>query len=286
MSTIRTWRWDGTATALSSVTHGGETNGTVTYLRRERVMQPDGTYESVPVVSGNALRGVLRDRAADLFWEALDRPDLPLPVAQALWGGGALVKAKNEPLSGARLAELRRACPVVSVFGAAGGGRLIEGALQVGKLVPVCRETLHLLPPGTPIPVSVPSMWDLTQVESYTRLPGVAPGRTTEPATEPQDTASTGLMRYGVESFAAGTVFTARLALMNAFPADRAFLTETLALFDAAGARVGGRAKIGHGSIRLDLTESVLGGPYPEEKWRTEPCTDPARTLALLRRLD
>ena len=142
---MRSYRWDGHATALSSISHGGETLGTVTYLRREAFLSPTGRVD-VPVISGNAVRGVLRDTAAHLLWEALGSPKLPVPVMHALWAGGALVKAKSQPLTGQRLADLRRMVPHVGVFGAAGGGRILDGALTVGKLVPVCAQTAHVLP--------------------------------------------------------------------------------------------------------------------------------------------
>ena len=50
-------------TALSSISHnGGQSFGINSKLRREGFVQPDGSVEDVPVLSGNGLRGLLRDR--------------------------------------------------------------------------------------------------------------------------------------------------------------------------------------------------------------------------------
>jgi hypothetical protein len=148
-------RWDGTATALSSVVHGEEVLGTMTTFRRERMVCGDRITE-IPVVSGNALRGRLRRIGASMLWEALGCPPLPLPVAAALWSGGALGKRRpaGQPalLSGAELARVRALVPHLAVFGGAGGGRILKGTLAVGKLVP--RPTPASTTPSRPSPPS------------------------------------------------------------------------------------------------------------------------------------
>ena len=104
-------RWEGDATALSSVAHGEQALGTVTYLRRERFLMPDGSVDDIPVVSGNAWRGLLRRTAGDLWWDAAGQPPLTLAVAHAIWSGGALAKSSGTPLTGPRLMRVRAACP-------------------------------------------------------------------------------------------------------------------------------------------------------------------------------
>lgn len=277
---MKHYRWDGTATALSSIAHGGQSLGTVTYFRREKFLLPDGTVENVPVISGNGLRGLLRDAAAEMLWAHLGSPVLPLPVTHALWSGGALVKAKGQPLSGQRLATLRRLVPHVGVFGAAGGGRIIDGALQVGKMLPVCRQTAHLLPEDLR-DGPLPDMWHLVQVEDYTRLPNsdrlpevvhaAMGGVNLDPAgVDPQadlETGTDGLMRYGVETLAAGTRFHVWLGLHNATAAERSFFAEALDRF-SQHAFVGGRIARGHGQLRLDVSERCLDGTPEAGDWR------------------
>jgi 3'-phosphoadenosine 5'-phosphosulfate sulfotransferase (PAPS reductase)/FAD synthetase len=60
---METLVYEGTMTALTSIAHnGGQSFGIESKLRRERFVQPDGSVEEVPILSGNGLRGMLRDR--------------------------------------------------------------------------------------------------------------------------------------------------------------------------------------------------------------------------------
>ena len=157
--------WRGTVTAASSISHGGETRGTISLLRRELIAQPGGDPAHVPVISGNAARGILRRLSEELMRDAVGyEHQLPLAAAHVLRGGGALVKTGAEPLSGRRLAELRALLPHLALFGAATGGRIIDGCLQVGKVVPVVTETTHITGHATTL-----EAFDATQIETYIR---------------------------------------------------------------------------------------------------------------------
>lgn len=286
---MRNYRWEGTATALTSIAHGGDTLGTITYLRREAFLTPTGRLD-IPVLSGNGVRGTLRDIGATLLWEHLDRPTLPLPAVHALWSGGALVKTKAAPLTGQRLADLRRMIAHVSVFGVAAGGRIIDGRLVVGKSVPICTQTAHLLP--EPLrDEAVHDIHDLTQIERYTRLrdadthphlvatnnegdphndtgsdTGPDQGSDQGPDQGSDGSYEEGLMRYGSETFAAGTRFHTMFALRGATPAEYDFFHDTLTTYLAAPT-IGGRLSRGHGHVRYDLTTPPPDDP--DASWRT-----------------
>lgn len=280
--TGRILRWVGTATALSSIAHGAEVLGTVTYLRRERFLTPDGDIDEIPVVSGNAWRGLLRDTAADLWWDAAGQPALPVPVAHALWSGGALAKTAGPVLSGSRLATLRDLCPVVGVFGTAGGGRIVAGTLQVGKLVPICAETEHVLPEHLRTG-DLPSIFDLTQIEYYSRFPHTRTDDAPDTAPDPEDAAA-GLARYGVETFIAGTRFATWCSLTWASPGEQSLFAETLATF-AADAHVGGLARAGHGRLAVNLTAPA--GVAAGHDWRASlAAAGPDRVREVLSWLD
>ncbi len=241
-------KWEGTATAVSSIAHGAEALGTITYLRRERFLNSFGVTEEIPVISGNAWRGLLRDTAADLWWDVVGKPLMSLSVMHALWSGGALAKVSGPLLTGSKLQELREICPVVSVFGTAGGGRIIGGSLQVGKMLPVCKETEHVLPLNLRTG-DLPSMWDLTQIEYYSRIPNDL--RSNENSEETLDSR---LARYGAETFIAGTKFSTWCSLTWSSKQDEAFFADVLNTY-ITNAHVGGMGRIGHGQLMLNLAQ-------------------------------
>lgn len=280
------YRIEGVATLLSSLTHGGDHAGTTGFLRREKIVTADGTsVTEVPVVSGNALRGILRDHAAEVFWEALGRPRLPLPVFHLLWSGGALAKAGAGHVLGARqLQDIRRLIPLVSVFGGSGAGKIIEGKLRVGKLTPICKETAHLLPDGVTPPDDerpLPSMWDMLQIEEFTRRDDAKRDRLHHavegftPAPLPSTTADEGKlldvadhapaiedeaadgpaqqMRYGVETLAAGARLHWWMTLDRVTRVETALVAAAVESWLTSGGAIGGRSATGHGRLRLDV---------------------------------
>lgn len=254
-----TTRWAGTVTALSSITHGGETRGTITLLRRELIMQPAGDLQPVPVISGNSLRGRLRRVGEELLRDTLSyEGQLTLAAAHALRGGGALAKTSNEPLSGARLRAVRELLPHIAVFGAAAGGRILDGALQVGKLIPHVAETNHITGAA-----ATRSAFEATQIETYTRQDDA--GTRGFPIAAPA--APTGQqMLYRLETFPAGTTFSAWIRLTRASDLEHAYFTDVLQAFTAGGA-LGGRIAMGHGNIALDLIPDPPEPP-PRIDWR------------------
>src|SRR5664279_5147163 len=162
-------RWAADLTALSSIAHGGEQLGTISLLRREKVLLPDGQLMLVPVISGNSLRGTLRRIREDLLRSELAYDgQLTLPAAHALRGGGALAKCQGPALTGARLSTLRELIPQVGVFGTAAGGTIVDGCLQVGKVLPVVSELVTQIPLRRGEPARH-SLYDLVQVENYAR---------------------------------------------------------------------------------------------------------------------
>lgn len=277
---MKSHRIEGAATVLSSITHGGDRQGTIMGFRREKIIGTDGRPVEVPIVSGNSLRGILRDHAADITWRHLGEPELPAAVFHLLWSGGSLSKAGAGHTLGARqLAEVRRLVPLVSLFGGSGAGKIIEGKLRVGKLTPICAETAHLLPDGL-IGDTPASMWDHLQLEEFTRrddskrdqlhpaIHGLAPKALEEPgadgallAVDPHEPAAetetaagpAQQMRYGIETLAAGTRLHWWVALRHVTDVETALFAAAIEAWTSDGAAIGGRSSSGHGRLRLDV---------------------------------
>ena len=68
---MTTTAWTGTATAITSIAHGGQQHGTINLLRREVVLAPDGSRKHIPMISGNALRGRLRRIGEEMLRDTL-----------------------------------------------------------------------------------------------------------------------------------------------------------------------------------------------------------------------
>lgn len=257
------FRWEATVTAVSSVAHGGEALGAVTYLRRERFLSREGLID-IPIISGNAWRGLLRRTAADLWWEAVGEPKLTLAVMHAIWAGGALAKSSGSPITGGRVQEVRQVCPVIGLFGASGGGRILDGALQVGKMVPVCTETRSMLPPTVAEEPAMPSLWDVTQIEYLSKFASVLEHRDAV-VEDAENTESLPPARFGVETFVAGTRFSTWLSGQWLTPIEMSFLLDVVTQYSAT-ARVGGYQRMGLGNILFEWQGMPNKDDYPN--WR------------------
>lgn len=175
---MRTYIMEGIVTALSSISHnGGEQNGVTTQFRREKFMQPDGTVEDVPVISGNSLRGALRDTGMfhmlqrlgyGINYETGEVDGLSLPAFYFLFSGGALVSTGDSKLDVEYFRRMRDTIPLIGLFGGAIGNMIMPGKMKIGKMIPICDETVHLIPEKFR-PQTIVSAWDLCQLEMYTR---------------------------------------------------------------------------------------------------------------------
>lgn len=260
--------WDGTVVATSSIAHSGESRGTMTLLRRERILR-DGVPLEVPVISGNSWRGRLRRIAeeqlrSELHYEGL----IPFAAAHVLRGGGALTKSSKEPLSGGRLRQVRELVAPFAIFGGA-AGRVHDGALQVGKMIPHIAETEHLT--GQPGPEQLSA----TQLETYTRhrehttseFGDLLTVDAVDEATLTGDPVEgPGPMLYRIETFPAGTTFSTWLHLTHVSDVHHAFFVDVLTQFSTTG-HLGGRAGTGHGRFTAQWHAQHTPEP-PAVDWR------------------
>lgn len=288
--------WEGVLTATSSIHQGGEKLGFNSYLRRERyaletVTQGRGgvNFVDVPIISGNSLRGILRGLGADLWWVGVGEPELSTAVAHAVWSGGSLAKNSTTTLSGRNLMEVMEVCPVVEIFGTAGGGRIVDGKLSVSKVIPLCEEVTSFVPEeyrhfcGN-------SFWDFLQMEQYSRrgaknvtrinsnlsvtssrgnansaqvsgetkrvkktVKGVVGGDELDDVSVRGE--GEGVMRYGVESFIPGTKFYVKISAHHLSSSSFSFLSNLIKEFVALG-HLGGRSGTGLGSFSAEFNKT------------------------------
>lgn len=280
---METLVYEGTMTALTSIAHnGGQSFGIESKLRRERFVQPDGTVEEVPILSGNGLRGMLRDRG---MWhmcralgygvdeEAGKARGLSLSAFYFLFSGGSLGEGASDGIDVDYARRLRAEIPLISIFGGAVGNQILPGKLKVGKAIPICAETLHLLPNAYQRE-NPASIWDFLQAEMYTRkddernekLRTVIEGRALkaledkgnlsllpeEALEQRQEKAERKpqQMMYYTETFAAGTPFYWKLTLEDVSDVEYDAFMTTLAEFSKMP-YVGGKSAVGLGEVAL-----------------------------------
>lgn len=148
----------------------GEALGNVRLFRSQKTVCADGVVRRMPVYSGNAFRGMLRDIAARQLMEALE-VELPPAVFHFLTSGGSLTSGpgdKSIDVDQAR--RLRGIIPMVGIWGGGVGSQILEGKLTILPMTPICREVLHLLPAYCrDAPTASASIRDLRHMEFGTR---------------------------------------------------------------------------------------------------------------------
>lgn len=293
---MRTLVFEGVVTALTSVSHIGETRGVNSMLRREKIVGPDHQVEEIPIISGNSLRGLLRDRGMLHMCSALgygvnvetgEVQGLSLPAFYFLFSGGSLTKDAGRGLDVDLARRMRRLIPLVGVFGGAMGNQIMPGKLKIGKLIPICEETRHLIPER--FSNGQGSIWEMLQSEAYTRKDDekseslrmlIAPEtralleakageqrakKAADPKAVDEDMGQHQQMRYFAETFAAGTQFYWDICLDDVDDVEFDAFAVCLAEFSKKP-YIGGKSAIGHGKVgvRFDKWLSIDPRSKPE----------------------
>lgn len=299
---LRTEWYAGVVTALTSISHigpdaGGQT--TTSYLRREKFVQPDGTVQLIPIVSGNGMRGLLRDRG---MWHmcrklgyGVDESTgeilgLSLEAFHFLFSGGTLTSAVGRGLDIDAARKIRDLIPLVGLFGGAMGNQVMQGKLKVGKMIPICQETKHVLPAWC-MEDDPPSVYEYVQQEAFTRkddeknehlreliAPNVralleassAAKRAKRGTTEEKPDSEVGQhqqMRYFVETLAAGTKLFWEIAVEDVSVIEYDAFWTTLMIF-AQAPFIGGKSGTGHGKVSIQFRDWMRIDPnkLPVEK--------------------
>lgn len=279
---MKSYVFEAKVTALSSISHnGGQSYGINSKLRREKFVLTDGSVEEIPVISGNGIRGLLRDRGMLHMCRALGigvdddsgKVDgLSLPAFYFLFSGGSLTKDATRGLDVDEARRIRDLIPLVAIFGGAMGNQIMPGKLKCGKMVPICAETMHLLPDkfiGKP-----QSIWEYLQEEMYTRKDDeknenlrqalsqdvrllmdqharqkrLASSRSDPKPADEQNQQ----MMYYVETFAAGTLFYWKLVLDDVTDVEFEAFATALVEFSKKP-YVGGKSNVGLGEIAVSF---------------------------------
>lgn len=254
---MRTVEHRGTITLVRPLVHGGDERlGTELPVRTMKFLV-EGRPVDIPVLSGNAIRGVLRRVAAKRWLELLypDEKDIvnlvPDDVYYVLFSGGSLAKGAATSVVDLPLkAEIRQHVPMLSVFGSALVNMMLEGKLIVDMAIPIARETE--LYTGVPAEVSI---YELVGDTFYTRKDDRREANREEGQEAQQ-------MKYEVEYLAAGTQLAHRFVLRYVDPVELACFYDAVRTFEKEYGSFGGMLRIGHGAVKWEY-EPEWGDPTP-----------------------
>jgi len=253
---MRTLILEGRVTAKTAISHnGGEINGNIALFRTMSVIQPDGKKIEVPVISGNSVRGKLRDVAAKQMLDLLGDENAPhrvnLPLFQMLFSGGALTSGNTEG-DVDKYRTMRENMVHVSLFGGAWGNAILSGKMKVNPLIPIAKETAHIVPERFRGAEALPSVFTYLQMDMYTRKENSKDSEF-EPYLEKAETDnfSTQQMLYYLQTLAAGTPFYWKVILEDVTPEEFDFFVSVVQRFERIPV-VGGKSAVGFGQISLD----------------------------------
>ena len=139
-------------TLKQPMSHIGESESTVSFLNTIRICT-DGKVSEVFALTGNAIRGTLRDCAArnilDMLGIKLQKKEFNI-----LFSGGNISGTLNTDIDQAK--AYRELLPVISIFGAGVGNQILSGKMTQSFAIPVCKETVQIIPDVTGIDKSFP----------------------------------------------------------------------------------------------------------------------------------
>lgn len=237
-------------TAISPISHNSdERAGNSAFFRTMDILMPTGTSATVPVISGNSLRGQLRRVAVRklLADSEMVTACLPPDLYHFLFSGGSVAKGDSKTaLPVSQINALRAELPLIGLWGGAWGGTILPGALRVHWVMPICSETEHL----TGVASETPAHTLLTTSFFTRRDDGEA---------EETD-AKSAQMIFEAELLVAGAQLWGAVELERATDLEAAFFSTVLSEW-LASPRLGGQLAKGMGIVRV---EQPVNLPSPD----------------------
>lgn len=268
---MKHYRLFGEFTTLSPLSHIGESISTITYLVEEPILQPSGQVEPVFVYNGNAWRGQLRDLAAQYMLSKLGMT-VNLDAFHLLFSGGKIGGEQSVDLNQAR--TMRRAVPMISLFGGGVGNQIMPGKMRVGSSYPVCIEAAPVLRDDYHADCLKTHYRQLTMEKSYTRMddskhPGLIDHvvASDQPLLEGKKEKKSGdvstQMRMTSELLIPGVKLIHEIDFIDCSEVELGVFASALSAFSASP-YIGGQCNRGHGKVayRSRIVDMATGDNY------------------------
>ena len=205
------------------------------------------TWEQIPCISGNSIRGVLRRLLMRDFCSRVGIKKMSKDMYHILFTGGMLTDStRYEDVD--RRERLIDLCPPLGVLGAAIGNMTIQGLLSVGIAYPHCREL------GT----GDQSYWEYLETVFQTRRDSSKEEKEIEIEGDSENPAQ---MKYEYEVFAPGTPFVHGFRMADFDELSRSCFWHMIELFKE-NPIVGGLQAVGNALVDLHELPSSSGQEY------------------------
>lgn len=141
--------WEFILEAVEPIAHHSDSIGNTSVAMRQKTRLPDGSFTSVPIVTGDSIRHQLREAASYALLDAagmLDNPGLSESALRLLFNGGMISGSQDSAVKLDQYHELVELCPHLSLLGGCAQNRSVPGKLTVSAAELICEETAHRLP--------------------------------------------------------------------------------------------------------------------------------------------
>ena len=232
----------------------GVSAGNYTKFRREPIVSLPG-YPRVPVISGNAIRGVLRrlimrelfqKTSIEEFKEALGetKGKRAWDRVYAMLCIGGTIEAAEQEINTAELRDMRKEFPALSVLGSAMYSQLMPGMVQIGFAFPLCKETLEA------------GIFDKTVFYAIPIIPAedllteVGLVRHVDRENSDPENSKVSPMPYTVEALATGTILKTKISFQPmATDLEISCIRHGFEMLTT----LGGKSAVGFGDIELEI---------------------------------
>lgn len=206
----------------------------------EKVLNFSKSFDRIPYISGNSIRGILRRLIMRDFCQRVGIKKLEKNIYHQLFTGGNITDSTMYEDIKQREKYIKM-CPPIGLFGSAIGNMTIEGEMRVGAMRQVCLEHGN----------GKSSFWEFlgtefgvrrddSKLERYIDLEKIDAKKD-----KPQQ------MKYGYETFIKGTQFEHQFICSTYDPLIESAFYHVLGVFQK-NSFVGGMSAIGNGELDID----------------------------------
>lgn len=249
--------------ALSPITHGAETAGNESIIRREAISTPVGVRH-VPVLTGNSLRHrLIREPMADAICDGWQCTKEQL---RWLYNGGAL-EGKHPNVDVRRVQRAKELMPHVETLGCSFDDTIVAGKLDFGVGWLACLETQPvlkaILPAGWYEPETLSPSHEFLSRNQYYRHDAARQRMELLTVADGEDYAG---MPHGGEHVMPGALFVCAIHADGLSELGCSAFVFALERWVATGATVGGQSSRGHGVVQpmLWMDRNITSEPFRE----------------------